>query len=553
MPSTRTYRLVSSLPWLLMAGMLAYPLVMALRATQVPWPLFWDACRDLGLANVIRAGHYPADACYPGEVNWYNPLMATLTALGGWISGAPLPAVNVALGPWLNLLGPVVFAVLIARLANTWVALAAVAFLLFGKPIDQPIWSTAAYSPWLLAPNTTQALFFLTLLLLFLALQRDRWPWHAATGLAWGVTFLGHTAPALAIGGIYLVLLAWTQVARWFGSGERASWLGFFLAASVAFVVSLPYTGPIFWKYQFHVVNEWPSVFADPYVELAQLPERLRGLLYPYNALVLLGFIVAARHARKHLAMRLLVAWALVAAAFLAQHYLWQWLRQRGVLVTGLVPGHHALVLAYGAKASLFGLGTGALAAWSMSRWDRAASLRGPRLPRRVYSVGFLLFIVVLFTMRHAPLLSVWPAYRQSRNPEHYEAVSADAMATYDWICANTDINDVFLAEYVEAVTLVQPTGRKLVATMLFYSNPYLDAMQRLTDTHAMHDALAANDEAAFRKLAAPYHVGYVLLQGDLHTKIEAAAPDFITPLWQHGAVAIYGVAPPTEKPAIGP
>jgi hypothetical protein len=530
-----------------MAAMLAYPFSEALRASAVSWPPYWDGYRDIGLAHTMLAGHYPADACYPGEVNWYNPLMGVITALGGWLSGAPLSTVNIALGPWLNLLGPVLFAVLIARLTNAWVALAALVYLLFGKPIAQPVWASAAYSPWLLAPNTTQALYFLALLLLFLALQRNRWPWHAAAGIAWGVTFLGHTMPALAIGGIYLLLLAWSQAEAWRGGVERPAWRGFFLSAAVAFVVSLPYTGPILWKYQFHVVNEWPSIFADPYVELQHLPERLRESLRRWENLpALLGLAVALRHARKHVAMRVIVVWAAVAAAFLVHHYVWQWLRQQGVLVAGLVPGHHALVLAYGVKAACFGLGLGALAVWCARRVARSTLEEGLPLPDHARAVALVLAMSVAACAWFAPMLRTWPAYQQTRDSGSYADLVADQVATCDWILGHTAIGEVFLADWAEAVTLVQPAGRKLVATMLFYSNPYVDVHQRLTDTRLMHEALAAGDDAAFRALATPYQVRYVVVRGEWREKILAAAPHCLILRWQSETVAVFEVRPPT-------
>ena len=132
----------------------------------------------------------------------------------------------------------------------------------------------------------------LALLALLVAHGRRKPAWYLATGIAWGVAFTGHTAPAVLFGMVFLLLCAWDHAEAWRAGEHRGAriWGGFLLAAGVAFAVSLPYTASILWNYQFRVENPWPALFADPYLELSRWPDRLRDMVAWHNAVAAVGF-----------------------------------------------------------------------------------------------------------------------------------------------------------------------------------------------------------------------------------------------------------------------
>ena len=45
-----------------------------LATYDLEWPYDYDLFRDAAFAQTIIHGHFPADAYYAGEQNWYNPL-----------------------------------------------------------------------------------------------------------------------------------------------------------------------------------------------------------------------------------------------------------------------------------------------------------------------------------------------------------------------------------------------------------------------------------------------------------------------------------------------
>ena len=140
--------------------MIGYCLVIALRTTAgVQWPYEWDAFRDIGAAQTMLDGRYPEDPILSGKTLWYNPLTAACDAVFSAATGVPLPRGYVLLGPWLQLLAPAGFFVLVWVLFGRWTAVLALAAFLFGKTDIIPAWNCASYSPWLLAPGFAQGFF----------------------------------------------------------------------------------------------------------------------------------------------------------------------------------------------------------------------------------------------------------------------------------------------------------------------------------------------------------------------------------------------------------
>src|SRR5947209_973037 len=105
-------------------------------------------------------------------------------------------------GAYLNLFAAITFYILVTHLFGRLVALAAAAAFLFAPIGDAPSWAAATYSPWIFSQNLAQGFFYLTLLAFFKAVGSQQWRWHFIVGILLGVTFLGHTAPAVILGTI---------------------------------------------------------------------------------------------------------------------------------------------------------------------------------------------------------------------------------------------------------------------------------------------------------------------------------------------------------------
>jgi len=88
-------------------------------------------------------------------------------------------------------------------------------------------------------------------------------------------------------------------------------------------------------------------------------------------------------------------------------------------------------------------------------------------------------------------------------------AMPADA---YAWIRSHTTPHDVFLCTDDQALYVVSPAGRKVVATNRYFSSPYVDWASRDRDRADMFARLGRGDIEGFRRLAGRYDVGYIVL-----------------------------------------
>ncbi len=131
-------------PCLVGLALLGISLTLGLLAVRgVAWPPLYDALRDVGTAQVLLDGRYPADNMYPREVWWFNPLMGALVALASLLTGWPPPMASVQLGPWLNLLPALLFWLLSSRWLGRWGGIAALGgYLLWNAHSPSVVFAT---------------------------------------------------------------------------------------------------------------------------------------------------------------------------------------------------------------------------------------------------------------------------------------------------------------------------------------------------------------------------------------------------------------------------
>ncbi len=580
----KTLRVIDTiLPVLLAAGMTGYCLVFALRATSgVQWPYEWDAFRDIGAAQTMLDGRYPEDPILLGHTLWYNPLTAACNAAFSAATGVPLPQANVMLGPWLQLLTPAGFFVVLWVLFGRWAAVLGLAAFLFGKTDNIPAWNCATYSPWLFAPVLAEGFFYFTLAAFVLVRRKHpaSLAWHALVGLLLALTFMTHTAPAVNAGGIMTVIIAVAAWRAWRGkeiqnpesriqkgcgpgsccedkaderyasrrTTSREILLPFAVLLAVAFAASLPYTWSILRDYHFHVRNPWPGLYASSYVELAHFPERLRGAFNWRNLVAAGGAAVVLARPEWRRSALVPFAWAGLAALFLAQNYASQALMACGVLTTTLVPGHHAAIYLSAARWVFFGAGAAALGGGAAQLLLRAARRRdngiAAILANAACCAAVLAAVIAgLFALR--PYRD-WLEMSITRNRAEYAAIHEAKTDMYRWVLQNTARDAVFLTEE-DAVGLqvVMPAARKLSGTMLLYMNPYVDIQPLMADRRGMLDAMKNGNSSQFYEIARRRGVTHFLGRDKAPDGTPAAAPHFFREVHHSGGLVAYELETP--------
>ncbi len=539
-PVLKTRRLAAIGPCLVAGALLGWALVLAVNTTHdLQWSFEWDIFRDISIAQSLYDGRYPADPIQAGEISWYNPLTGVLLALCGLTTSQPLPRVAIVVGPYLTLLAPLCLFVLLATLFGRAEALVGLCFYLFIRHPSQPAW--VGYTPFLFAPAYAMGLLFFTLTLYWHALRTGSNRWYAATGLSLGLSFLCHTSPAIIGGGVMLFMTARELVMRWKrGDNPRAAapLLGrFLLLLAIAFVVSLPYTAPILWRYQFRMVTPWQSLYATPYVELSALPDRLREAIHWRNGLALIGVGALVARCRRQPAACMALAWGLTVAGLVAQHYLWQVLRMRGVTLTGLVPGHHAVVHLTAFRAAAFAVGVVAVGhggGWLLLRLlsSTRQTTSAPLFANATGWAAVLIMGVLLYLSNpYGKRIDFMPPQR-----DLYRELFEHQAPLYAWILEHTPPEAVFMcSEESLGMTVVMPAARKLMAPMLLYSNPYTSPAPGFDRQRAILEATEQGDRTRYCDLVREYPLLFFL------TRAATKAPeDFFEEAYRAGGLVAY-------------
>ena len=293
------------------------------------WPYDVDQDRDAGMAQSILDGHYGEDHVYRGETIWYNPLVSIVVAVLSHLTKLPPPQIVTQAGAYLNLLGPVAFYIMVATLFDRWIALSAAAAFLFAPIGGIPAWGAASYSPWLFGPNFAQAFFYFSVAAYYRALQTKNWRWYFLAGIILGVTFLGHTAPAVILGLIVLVGLIKDLFRRdtiSLGNGAFI-WRDFAHVAilfGVAFVVSLPFTFSILFRYHLHILNPAPSNWIFPLLAVENLKLFMQSNFNWFAAAAIVGLVALIRNRNWNSVRTLLLTWLVFCVLELALNFIQQ-------------------------------------------------------------------------------------------------------------------------------------------------------------------------------------------------------------------------------------
>ncbi len=501
-------------PLVIAACFVAVALFHGLRTTSdLEWHPGNDAYRDIALAQIILDGDYPSDYLYDGEWLWYNPLTGAIIAAGAWLADVPPPLANVRMAPWLNLVVPLAFFLLVWYLADGWIALVALVSFLFFLPQERPSFVSASYSPWLLAPHLSQALFYTTILAWIVHLRGASLRSALAAGFLLGLTFLGHTAPAVLLGAI-MVITAGLTALRKLRAGERASALahGYHLglALLVAFMSSLPFTVSILFRYHLHVVNPKPTEWVWEGAALENLPAILLGLISLKTSVMAVGLASIFSRALPRLVKDVVLAWLAAALGFFAWSLLAQWTRQRGITLPQINPGYHYVLYLIAVGHLLFALGLVHIIEVSLARFSPVRE--GYQTLARAACVVIL--TVVLFAANYRDF-RVWHGFTRDHSVALRRLDQLDNFAPYHWIAKNTKPGAVFLCNDRPGLYCVAAAGARVVANDPYFSSLYVPYAPRVQAREILWTALREKDEKTFQDAAAAWRVAYVLAEGE--------------------------------------
>jgi hypothetical protein len=489
--------------------LIAIALIHGVKTTAgVVWPYDLDQFRDIGMAQAILDHRYGTDHLYLSETIWYNPLVSAIVAAISSVSRIAPPIIVTQAGAYLNLFAPIAFYVLVTYLLGRLVALAAVAAFLFAPIGDAPSWAAATYSPWIFSQNLAQGFFYLTLVACVKAIESNQWRWHLMVGILLGITFLGHTAPAVILGIIICVGLMMNPVTRselQARSSLLLKMLPLLLIVTVAFMVSLPFTLSILFHYHLRILNPVPGNWIYAPLAIDKLSDFLRGYLSWFSAIAVLGFVVliGARTARP--GRIALLTWLVICCTALAVNEAQQITTPQLHLM--FVPAHHFLFYLRAVQDILFGVGL----VWGCRFLARGlASLLRKEADqrdhfRRKVEAGLVALAVVVF------LLLVYPKYRtrfdftNARSQAVSFAERKAYLDAYHWILSNTKPVDIFLSLNGDLdLSVVGPADRKVVVTSQpEFSNPYVDWKSRFNIASQIVDKLTSAPSDALAALTA--------------------------------------------------
>lgn len=480
---------------------------------ELTWPAFDVQYREMAGAQTVLDGNPWTDPSYRGESSWYNPMSAWILAVSARVTHAPIPIVAVRIGPFINLLAPIAFYLLAVAWLEPWAALAALGAFLFLSGSAFPFTDAATYSPWFAPEAYGQGLFYLALL--WAHRTSGQTPVRAGAvilGVLLGLIFLVHTAPALILGGVLVVLVVLeVSSTRRAGPALRR----FVAILGVALVVGAPIAVSVIGRYRAHIVNAFPSASPNPiFGSLTGLAVKL-ALATPLLVAIVAFLVRAIR--KSPASPRVLNAWLIATVA----SSVWVGLdlvaaRTGFAFLPRLpVPGFHFVCYALALASLGFGIAVGDLATWGARRLP-SSRIAVPRAALVVALLGVVLGTAAPRYLRRPDVTDLLDEARVLQ--------SAIPAGLYAWVRSSTAPEDVFLCTDAESLFVISPAGRKVVATNRYFSNPFVDWAGRDKDRDAMFAALARGDLSALTPLASKYGVRWIVVANGMNDDLRRLA-----------------------------
>lgn len=496
-------------PWIVLGVLLAACLAHGLWVVRDLglYTAILDTYRDAGFVQGLLDGNFTGDPSIDGALRYYPPMMHVLAAAVAWTTHAQPLQLLVRAAPWVNLLIPATFFLMVRRLIDApAAAIATVVFVCFNGMLLPP-WMTASYSPWHCVPALTQALFFCGVWLISARASYGRFIDAVGVGSFIGIVFLAHTVPALILAAIAAAAALSVQGARL----RTAGWVA--TAAFTAALWAAPFLIPLISSYHLKILNA-AGAYTDPLFDPTRLPKRVILASLPgLGALGLLGWNL--RGSRRQLGLpgssiAILGTWTGLPLLFMARHFGCGGGGTSAVCAAFPVPVHHWMMYLQSALACVFGF---AVASVVIRRDDQRAPLApgaGPAAPgehtgapiaANPLTWGAILLACALLFMQptDGPM--------RQRAMEMRDRID---LRLYQWLLSNTRPGALFVTDvstnavHDSAAMAVLAAGRKSVALPFTYSNPYVDWREREErgESYLAASRSAGNTQALCRLLS---------------------------------------------------
>ncbi len=521
--------------------MIGFAFSQGLRTTKdLSWPYDEDLYRNMGHAQTILDGDYFADDLYLGEKQWYNPLLPTIVAGLSWLTKSPVHLLFTRLGAYFNLLAPIFFYLLMVRLFERWTALACTFGFLFVTSNGIPAWLGGTYSPWFLPVLFVQAFFYMGLYIYIRAIETQHMKFYIISGIFLGLSFMGHTAPAILLGLIMGITTLQIMIRSWRKQASVSQILRPLLLFSVclltAFIVSIPYHITILGHYRLKIVHPDPMNMVFPPYQLANIGSFVNTFLSRKLLMVFIGFGLVALILEKtrRTSRNILLLWLLITSGFIVHNYIWQLLKEQGINTVRILPVYHFVFYFRVMLSILYGFGmifVCHLLANLIARWKPLIGKIRPNLNR----IAFILLLI-------ATSVKVYPSYMMRddyREGRVYMEESEDFQAAFHWIREHTQPEDVFLAPEPFSRLVVGAAGRKVIVVHPLFSNPYIYRRSRAADHDSLFTYLQQENPDDFHGLASKYSLTHIISYEQTRAIDEAHHP-FLKKTFEFGQISIY-------------
>ncbi|PWT71188.1 MAG: hypothetical protein C5B59_18615 [Bacteroidetes bacterium] len=503
----RIYFLLAIFAMLLIAFLVNLSVTRDLR-----WPFDGDLYRDMSFAQNILHGNYGQDATYAGEYLWYNPLLTSIEALIVKISAIPLNIVIARGGTYLNILGPILFVVMMVLLSDYKVATASLLSFLFLASGNLEGETAATYSPWSFPSGFSQLFMYLNIILIYKAFSRQTYTWFILLGVSMGLSFLSHAAPAIlaALITFYIQVIKIYSVVRKkeYAAFRRSVYQGIAVVVPF-FVVASPLLFFIVGKYHMHLMNK-------------DLAESHEGLFIWYNSfellkenislsllIALIGFIWFYKNFHHELSRKIILSWFFITAGLYVYTMALPKIHEKLHLnLPDTVSAFHYFYYLKALQSVFFGFGFTFLIRvvikfiGSKIKWANQEKANNWIFVAAVF--GYLIIYFPIYISRYD---LIYPP-RISRGIEN----DSERIEVYNYILKFVPENKVILCEDESAIFPVMASSRKMVVTSVIFSNPYVDFNKRYRDKNNMFQYLKTGEPDNARRLLSEYQVSYALL-----------------------------------------
>jgi hypothetical protein len=479
------------------------------------WASEPDFDRDISYIRATLNGHYGQDPNMAGQYMWYNPLIFLFETLVVKFSGLPINIVVARAGAFFNLINPIVFFIVLVKLFDYKVALAALLSFVFLIAGNLPCWGAATYSPWLVSDTAVQFLFYLSIFFCYQAFAKQKMIWFIILGAVIGVTFLGHSAPAIIIIMI-LIIMQGHKVLIALKEKQYNLVGAYFLQGAVTIIpfiiCAFPFLYYVYGKYHLHFVNRVilqcaPGIFARKETFTLLKLNVTFSLLFS-----IIGFIWFYKKFENKVLRKIIWNWLFITLVMYAYESVVPTAdKLLHISLPDTIPAFHYFFYFKVLQSIFFGFGFlwlfNLLITWFQHRYKKEFT---PKLRTDLFISAILLYMLV-----YLPVYSNRWDFTNLRQAAIDKGNEKDKIDVYNFIVKDVPLDNVLLCPHGLSLFPVMPTGIKMVSIETYFSNPYVSYDKREDDRNKMLSYLKTATPDTAKKLFAAYKVSDVLLAND--------------------------------------